>query len=106
MGFIVPVGRRAKPQPPSYYYDRAGDNSRRELEREYGRQFVAQLLTVWNGLTKAVETDKTIADIVVGAKTPSSAWKIPKSMTEDESSERAREQTKKNFEGLSMDNAE
>ena len=31
------------------------DNSRREFEREYGRQIVAQSLTVWNGLTKAVE---------------------------------------------------
>ena len=31
-----------------------GDNSRRELEREYGRQIIAQSLTVWNDLTKAV----------------------------------------------------
>ena len=53
-----------------------------------------QALTVWNGLTKAVEKDKTIADIVVGAKTPSSAWKIIKSMVEDVSSERTREQAK------------
>ena len=50
-----------------------GDNSRRELETEYGRQIVAQSLTVWNGLTKAVEKDKTIADIVVRAKAPSEA---------------------------------
>ena len=42
-----------------------GDKSRRELEREYGRHIVAQSLTVWNGLTKAVEKDKSIADIVV-----------------------------------------
>ena len=48
-----------------------GDNSSRELEREYGRQIVAQSLTVWNGLTKALEKDKTIADIVVGAKASS-----------------------------------
>ena len=32
-----------------------GDKSRRELEIEYGTQIVAQSLTVWNGLTKAVE---------------------------------------------------
>ena len=49
---------------------------------------------------------QTIADIVVGAKAPSSAWKILKSMVEDDSSERARERAKKNFERLSMDNAE
>ena len=42
-----------------------GDNSRRELEREYGRQIVAQSLTIWNGPTKAVEKDKAIADMVV-----------------------------------------
>ena len=50
-----------------------GDSSRRELEREYSRQIVAQSLTVWNGLTKAVEKEKTIADIVVRAKAPSKA---------------------------------
>ena len=50
-----------------------GDSSRRELEREYGRQIVAQSLTVWNGLTKTVEKDKMIADIVIRAKAPSEA---------------------------------
>ena len=83
-----------------------GDKSRRELEIEYGRQIVAQSLTVWNGLTKAVAKDKSIADIVVRAKAPSEAWEILKSMVEDDSSDRAKEQAKKNFEGLSMDSAE
>ena len=83
-----------------------GDNSRRELERDYGRQAVAQSLTVWNGLTKAVEKDETIADVVVGAKAPSEARKILKSMVEDDSSERAKERAKTNFEGLNMDDAE
>ena len=84
-----------------------GDSSRIELEREYVRHIVAQSLTVWNGLTKAVEKDETIADIVVQAKAPSEAWKILKSMVEDDSSERAKEQAKKHFdEGLSMDDAE
>ena len=72
-----------------------GDNSRRELEREHGRQIAAQSLTVCNGLTKAVEKDKTIADIVVRAKAPSEAWKILKSMVEDDSSERANKKAKK-----------
>ena len=67
---------------------------------------MAQSLTVWNGLTKAVEKDKSIADIVVRAKAPSEAWKILKSMIEDDSSDRGKEQAKKNFEGLSMDSAE
>ena len=49
------------------------DKSRIELEIGYGRQTVAQSLTVWNGLTKAVEKDKSIADIVVRAKAPSEA---------------------------------
>ena len=83
-----------------------GDKSRRELEIEYGRQIVAQSLTVWNGLTKAAEKDKSIADIVVRAKAPSEAWEILKSMVEDDSSDRAKEQAKKNFEGLNMDSAE
>ena len=59
-----------------------------------------------SALTKAVEKDETIAEIVVGVKFPSEAWKILTRMAEDDSSERVREQTKKNFEGLSMDNAE
>ena len=83
-----------------------GDSSRRELEIEYGRQIVEQSLTVWNGLTKAVEKDKRMAYIVVRAKAPSEAWKILKSMVEDDSSERAKEQAKINFEGLSMNDAE
>ena len=82
------------------------DNSSCRELREYGRQIVSQSLSIWSALTKAVEKDKTIADIVVGAKVPSPAWKILTSMVEDDSSERVREQTKKNFEGLSMDNAE
>ena len=83
-----------------------GDKSRRELEIEYGRQIVAQSLAVWNGLTKAVEKDKSVAEIVVRAKAPSEAWKILKSVVEDDNSNRAKEQAKKNFEGLSMDSAE
>ena len=67
---------------------------------------MAQSLTVWNGLTKAVEKDKSIADIVVRAKAPSEAWKILKSMVEGDNSDRAKEQVTKNFEGLSMDSAE
>ena len=82
------------------------DKMRRGLEREYGRPIVAQSLSVWNGLTKTVEKDKTIAGIVLRAKAASSAWKILKSMVDDDRSERAREQAKKNFEGLSMDNSE
>ena len=65
-----------------------GDNSRGELEREYGKQIVAQSLTVWNGLTKAVQEDYMIADIVVRAKAPSEAWKILQSMVEDDASGR------------------
>ena len=67
---------------------------------------MAQSLTVWNGLTKAVENDKSIADIVVRAKAPSEAWKILKSMVEDKSSDRARELAKKQFEELSMNDDE
>ena len=43
---------------------------------------------------------------MVRAKAPSEAWKILKSIVEDDSSDRAKEQAKKNFEGLSMDSAE
>ena len=47
-----------------------------------------------------------IAGIVVGAKAPSEACNILNRMVEDESSEKTKEQAKKNFEGLSMDDAE
>ena len=79
---------------------------RAELEVEYGRRNIEQLFIVWSALTKAVEKGKTITDIVVGAKAPSEAWKILNSMVEDDSSERAREQAKKYFEKLSMDDAD
>ena len=48
-------------------------------------------MTVWNALTKSVEKDMTIADIVEGTKVPSEAWIILKSMVDDGNSERARE---------------
>ena len=72
-----------------------GDKSRRELEIEYGRQIVAQSLTVWNGLTKAVEKYKSVAEIVARAKAPSEAWKMLKSMVEDDSSDRAKSRPRK-----------
>ena len=80
--------------------------SRSELEIEYGRRDVEQSLVVWSAVTKAVEKDKTIADIVVGAKAPSEAWKILNSMVEDDNSNRTRELAKKQFEELSMNDAE
>ena len=79
--------------------------SRSELEGEYGRR--EQSLVVWSALTKAVEKGKTIADIVVGTKAPSSeAWKILNSMVKDDNSDRARELAKKQFEELSMNDNE
>ena len=65
-----------------------------------------QSLAVWSALTKAVEKDKTIVDVVVGAKAPSEAWNILNSMVEDDSSHGARGLAKKQFEELSMNDAE
>ena len=67
-----------------------GDISRRELEREQGRQIDTQSLTVCNAFTKAVNKDKTVADIVVGAKSSSEAWMILKRMVGDGNSPRTR----------------
>ena len=80
--------------------------SRSELEIEYGRRDVEQSLVVWSALTKFVEKDTTIANIVVGAKAPSEAWKILNSMVENDNSDIARELAKKQFEDLSMNDAE
>ena len=80
--------------------------SRSELEGEYGRRDVERSLVVWGALTNAVEKNKTIADIVVGAKAPSEAWKILNSKVEDYNSDRAREMAKKQFEELSMNDDE
>ena len=79
---------------------------RSELETEYSRRDVEQSLVIWSALTKAVGKDKAIADTIVGAKAPSEAWKILNSMVEDDSSDRAREQAKKQSEELSMNDAE
>ena len=67
---------------------------------------MVQSLTVWNGLTKAVEKDKSIADIMVRAKAPSEAWEILKSMVENDNTDRAREMAKKQFEELSVNGDE
>ena len=80
--------------------------SRSELEGKYGRRDVRRSLIVWSALTKAVEKDKTIADIVVGAKAPSEAWKSLNSIVEDDNRDRARELVKKQFEELSMNDDE
>ena len=55
---------------------------------EYGRRIVEQSLTLWSALTKVVEKDRMIADIVVGVKAPSEAWKILTSMADDEHNKR------------------
>ena len=68
---------------------------RTELEIEYGRRSVEQPLVV---ALKSVEKDKTIANNVVGTKSPSEAWKILTSMVDDDSSERTTKQAKKTFE--------
>ena len=62
----------------------SGKKSRRETEQVYGERIVEKSLIVWSALTKAVEKDKVIADIVVGAKAPSEAWIILNSMIDDE----------------------
>ena len=80
--------------------------SRSELEIEYGWRNVEQSLVVWSALTKVVEKDTTIANIVVGAKASSEAWRILSSMVENDSSDKARELAKKQFEDLSMSDAE
>ena len=80
--------------------------SRSELEIEYGRRDLEQSLVVWSALTKVVEKDTTIANIVVGAKASSEAWKIMNSMVENDNSDKARELAKKQFEDLSMNDAE
>ena len=70
--------------------------SRSELEIEHGRRDVEQSLVLWSALTKAVEKDKTIVDIVVGVKAPSEAWNILNSAVDDGSnSDRARELARK-----------
>ena len=69
-----------------------------ELEIEYGRRDLKQSLVVWSALPEVVEKDTTIANIVVGVKAPSEAWKILNSMVENDNSDKARE--------LSMNDAE
>ena len=76
--------------------------SRSELEIEYGRWDVEQSLVVWSALTKVTEKDTTTANIVVGAKAPSEAWKILNSMVEKDNSDKARELAKKQFEDLNI----
>ena len=80
--------------------------SRSELKIEYGMRDVERSLVIWSALTKVVEKDTTIANIVVGAKALSEAWKILNSMGENDNSDKARELAKKQFEELSMSDAE
>ena len=58
-------------------------------------------LSVWSGLTKAVEKDyRTIADMVVKAKSPSAAWEMLNSMIEDDESEFARDEARMELKRL------
>ena len=84
----------------------AGDISRRELEREYGRQIVAQSLTVWNGLTKAVEKNKTTADIVVRAKLRQRHGRYSKVWSRMTVAKGQKSRPRKTLKDLSMDDAE
>ena len=45
----------------------AGKKSDTVMEQEYGRHIAIESKTAWNALTKAVEKDKMVADIVDGA---------------------------------------
>ena len=65
--------------------------SRVELNQEYGRTRVDKSLCVWAALTKAVERDRSISEIVMNAKAPSQAWVILTSMVDDDNSTHARE---------------
>ena len=75
-------------------------NSRPELDREYGQKIVSDSLCVWAALTKAVERDRSISDIVVNAKSPSQAWILLTSMVDDQHSIHAKENTESEFESL------
>ena len=59
-------------------------------------------LCVWNALTKALERDRSISDIVMNAKSPSQAWIILTSIVEDLTSIHVKENAEIKFESLSM----
>ena len=100
MGFILPVGRRAEPQLSCYQdwgqiAQRAG---KRVRQTHCG--------TITDRMERSNESCRERSDIVVRAKAPYEAWKILKSMVEDESSDRAIELAKKQFEELGMNDDE
>ena len=77
-------------------------NERPGLESIHGREKVNQSITVWTGLVKGIEKDKTLLDMMITAGSPSEAWKLLLSLV-GESSEAAQDRVKKGFEELSFE---
>lgn len=80
--------------------------TRRELEETHGKLMVEQSFFAWSGLTRSLEHDQTLLDLVVTAGSPSEAWKILESLAELETSEAAGERAKRDFEKLEMEEGE
>lgn len=77
-------------------------SSRMELTQEFSKQIVDQPLSVWSALNKVGENGLTISNVAIKAKSPSEAWEVQNSLIEDEDSDQARDDAKKNFETLAM----
>ena len=77
-------------------------NERPELESIHGREKANQSITIWTGLVKGIEKDKTLLHMVITAGSPSEAWKILLSLV-GESSEAAQDRVKREIEELSFE---
>ena len=78
-------------------------HERPELENNHGREKVNQSISVWTGLVKGIDKDKTLLDMMItAAGSPSEAWKILLSLV-GESSEAAQDRVKREFEDLSFE---
>lgn len=80
--------------------------TRRELEEKHSRIMVEQSLFAWSGLTRSLERDQALLDLVVNAGSPSEAWKALEGLAGLETNEAAAERTKRDFEKLEMKEVE
>lgn len=80
--------------------------TRRELEETHGKLMVEQSLFAWSALTRSLERDQKLLDLVVTAGSPSEAWKVLEGLAGLETNEAAGERIKRDFEKLEMEEGE
>ena len=81
------------------------ETPRFELERLYGNKLVAESFLAWQVLTKAIEKERGMSEMVMGIGSPSEAWRALTKIAA-ETREAAYDRAKSEFELLEIEESE